>query len=103
MDRELVVVKQPDGLYAIWSRSSEDFVVFDATPDDIDTYIVNEAIKKAQQTAMEYIANAHRNEKEIDFFGKLKTAPAPTGSTSDPLEMEYHSWHMKWSNYDEAL
>lgn len=52
------VIRQPDGLYCIWNLLIEDFVVWDATADDVDTFIVTEAIQKAQDEAMKLIAQS---------------------------------------------
>ena len=43
------VIKQPDGRFALWSTIVDDFIVLDATPEELVDFAVNEAAKKARE------------------------------------------------------
>lgn len=88
------VVKQPDNLYAVWEDDIKDFVVWDATPDDIDTYVVQKAILVAQEEAMQLIARAEMSADSI-FEEKLATRDAHHGQVSSD-EIEYRDWVNRW-------
>jgi hypothetical protein len=92
------VLKQPDGKYAVWDSIVDDFIVWDATADEIDTYIVTEAIKKAQDEAMHHIAKAEATSPDI-FSEKLALRQELHGqvNSNDPDELEYGEWVKKWS------
>lgn len=53
------IVKQPNGLYAVWSSVVDDFVLLDATPDDI----VNESVNEYRQ---QMATNVLRVIQELD-------------------------------------
>lgn len=43
------IIKQPDGLYAIWSTVVDDFIFVNGTREDIVEFYVEEAVKAAEQ------------------------------------------------------
>ncbi len=47
MGRE--IVRQPNGKWAMWSNNSDAFVMLDAEPDDIITYMVGNARREFEQ------------------------------------------------------
>ncbi len=97
-----VAVKQPDGLYAIWSTVVNDFIVYDATAEDIDQFIVQEAIIKAQQAAMEMIAQAEMSSKE-QFTYKLSNRGRVHGDAvtgDDEWVDDYKNWLAKWRHME---
>lgn len=88
------VIKQPDNLYAVWEDDVQDFVVWDATADDIDTYVVQKAILVAQEEAMQLIAKAEMS-AESTFEEKLAIRDASHGQVSLD-ELEYRQWVDRW-------
>ena len=57
------IIKQPDGLYAVWSSVIDDFTLLDATPEEI----IQQRIEDASQEIREGILNTI---KELDAGGK---------------------------------
>lgn len=92
------VIKQPDGKYSVWNDHISDFVVWDATADDIDTYVVQNAIKKAQLKAMNLIAQAEIADDSL-FYEKLALRNRiHTNETLDSEnEKEFQEFIEKWS------
>lgn len=85
------VIQQPDGKYAIWDSSVDDFIVYDATADDIDTYIVTQAIEEAQQRAASLVAQAYiRQGSNPDLFeNKIRDRNTIHGQ---PDEDDFKQW-----------
>lgn len=85
------VIQQPDGNYAVWDNTVEDFVVYDATADDIDTYIVTKAIEEAQQRAASLVAQAYiRVGSKPDLLeDKIRSRNTLHGQ---PDEADYMQW-----------
>lgn len=52
------VVRQPNGLYAVFSSIVDDFVVLDCTPAEVVSYFQNEARRQARKDAREAIQRA---------------------------------------------
>lgn len=88
------VIKQPDGKYAIWSSEIYDFVVYDATADEIDNYVVIKAIEKAQQEAARMIANAEFT-SDLVFSEKLELRNEVHGE-KDKEDPDFTQWVSKW-------
>lgn len=101
MGRE-IVVRQPDGLFAVWLPDEKDFKVFDATPDDIDTYFVEKAIDEAQQQAMLAVAESMKSWTESNFLSMVRISNEPENDPEEDLEVEYRDWRKKWSGVDET-
>lgn len=49
------LIKQPNGRFAIFSTITDDFIGFNATPEEIVEFIVDEASKEARQHAREWV------------------------------------------------
>lgn len=90
------VIKQPDGKYAIWSSEVDDFVVYDATADEIDSYVVIKAIEKAQQEAAHMIANAEFTSDRV-FSENLDLRNELHGKV-DKEDLEFTQWISRWES-----
>lgn len=62
------IVKQPNGLYAVWSSVVDDFVLFDATPDDIVNEMVNTERKNISESVRRIIGQLAANDKPYCQF-----------------------------------
>jgi hypothetical protein len=90
MGRE--IMRQPNGKWAMWSNNSDAFVMLDAEPDDIITYMVEYArrefeewtIPALQRRARERIAEleARADIARREFDSNLETYHA--NHTGDP-------------------
>lgn len=45
------VIRQPNGLYALWTTISDGFLVWNATAEEMRDYVVNEAMQAAKESA----------------------------------------------------
>lgn len=47
------IIKQPDGLFSVWSTVIDDFIFGDASEEDIIEFFATEAVGKARKEAQE--------------------------------------------------
>lgn len=64
------IVKQPNGLYAVWSSIVDSVIVYDATPDEIIEFYQLEEMKRLRDGVLEAIAALERGEKPSGQFTK---------------------------------
>ena len=57
------IVKQPNGLYAVWSTVVDDFILIDATPEDIIQDRIEESNEQIREGTMKTIEALERGEK----------------------------------------
>lgn len=62
------IIKQPNEFYAVWSTIVDDFILIDATPEDIIKHIVHECEEKTKKMVNEVIAALSRGEKPYHQF-----------------------------------
>jgi len=46
------IIKQPNGFYAMWSSSIDNFIYIDCTPEELVTYLVEEANTKIEHDTL---------------------------------------------------
>lgn len=44
------VIQQPDGLLCVWSTVVDDFIIVDASPDELSDYYAEDAAQRARET-----------------------------------------------------
>lgn len=64
----LQVIKQPDGLFAIWSGNVNNFVVMGASREDVIEYFVEVAAKRARESIIATMINIENDEKAYFQF-----------------------------------
>ncbi len=64
------IVKQPDGMYAIWSTVIDDFVVVDATKEEIIREFMEAERERVAARVNDIIAKLERGEKPYHQFTK---------------------------------
>lgn len=62
------IIKQPDGKWAVWSTNVDDFVLIDATPEEIVEAWVEEFRQNAVRTVGETIRRLEAGEKPYAQF-----------------------------------
>ena len=64
------IIKQPNGLYAQWSSIVDDFVMIDATPQDIIDDWVNHEKEQIEKHVYETIEKLEKGDKPYYQFTK---------------------------------
>lgn len=72
------IIKQPNGNYAVWSTIVTDFVVIDATPEEIIQIWIEDESEKIREQVMKTVGKLERGEKPyyqftMDWKEALKT------------------------------
>lgn len=49
------IIKQPDGRLAVWSSGVDDWIMYDASPDEVVEFFVTEAADRARDAAQETV------------------------------------------------
>lgn len=62
------IIKQPNGLFAVFSFVVDAFVVFEATPQEIEAYFIEEAAGDLRKRVREKISALERGEKPYYQF-----------------------------------
>lgn len=62
------IIKQPNGLYGIWSSVVDHFIMYDCTPEDIIEEWVDDARKRITQGVQETVAELDAGEKPYYQF-----------------------------------
>lgn len=108
------IVKQPDGRLAIFSDGVNDWLVWDATPDEIVEYYAKRAADSARDSArrtVEAVMEDRAREVYCQFvetFAHLNAIAKATGSTEGPDgpvdEDVLREWHeVRGKEYDMGL
>lgn len=62
------IIKQPSGLYAVWSTNCDDFLMTDATPEEIIDQWTNECRIENRAKVIGTVAKLERGEKPYCQF-----------------------------------
>jgi hypothetical protein len=86
------IIKQPNGLYCVWSTIVDDLVLIDATPQDI----INELVQKSSKEHTEFVNSTvdalERGEKPyyhytMTFDEAVKEIRKRHGKNTETLQM----------------
>lgn len=61
------VIRQPDGLYAIFSSFTDTWIVYDATRQDVIGYYVEKAAKEAREGTARLLDDVDENPRKAYF------------------------------------
>lgn len=67
------IIKQPDGQLAVWSSNVDDWIVYDATADELVELYVSEAADRARQTIRETVTAVEADEPERVYYQFVMT------------------------------
>ena len=76
------VIRQPDGLLAIFSSYTDTWVVYDADPGEVVDYFAERAAKNARRDAeriVEHVMNGRAREAYYQFAMTFEEANAESG------------------------
>jgi hypothetical protein len=62
------IVKQPNGLYCLWSSVVDDFTLIDATPEDIVDEFVKHEQRRLEKRVHEIVADLERGIRPYNQF-----------------------------------
>jgi hypothetical protein len=85
-----VVVKQPDGLLAVWSSVVDDFVIVNATVEEIVEVYAEREAQRTREAWVEVCARAERfgtssrMSPDLGWAGLMETRERIHGKTTDP-------------------
>jgi hypothetical protein len=82
------IVKQPNGLYAIWSTVVDNFIVYDATPEEIiaeEQVEMHERIAKQVRQAIADLESGVECTGYRTFEERVETIKAVHGANDDTL------------------
>ena len=77
------IIQQPNGKYAVWSTVVDDFVMVDATPEDIIQAWVDEQRDRTADTVHQVVKQLHDGEKPYYQFTQ----------TFDECVERIRAWH----------
>ncbi len=85
------IVKQPNGLYGIFSSITDSYILCNATPE----MIIKERIKEAKEKIKNEVLNeiSENNKRKLEFDESLKTIQMVHGKNSEELK-----WIKKYAN-----
>jgi hypothetical protein len=86
------IIQQPDGAYALWSTTSDAFVVIDATPEDLIQYFLAQEEQRIRANVERIMQQLDRQERPYYQF---------TMSWQEALEW-YHTVHGEAFDLDVA-
>ncbi|MBU1864274.1 MAG: hypothetical protein KKH94_11465 [Candidatus Omnitrophica bacterium] len=86
------IIKQPNGLYALWSSVVDDFILIDASPRDIIMHEINEQSKNIIAHIKEVVGQLDKNEKPyfqftLSFEDAVETIKKRHGNNTESLRM----------------
>ena len=64
------IIKQPNGRYALFSSVVDNFIMFEAEPEDIVKFFVDEKIKSVEEYVKLVIGRLNKGEKPYHQFTK---------------------------------
>jgi hypothetical protein len=62
------IIKQPDGLFAVFSTSTETITVYDATEDELVEMVAEEAAERARRSVRDTIAKVNSGDPRAAYF-----------------------------------
>ena len=96
------VLRQPDGRVAVWSTFVDDFVLYDATFQEYEDWLVEQAVREAKEQAAKDIAEVEQRgstsrmgrtfESAMSSRNNRHGQPPLEGEDSDP---EFAAWLRK--------
>jgi hypothetical protein len=81
------VIKQPDGLYAIFSSITDTWIVYDATRQEIVDYYVEVAVKDAKRDALRVLDAVDENPRKAYYQFTMTFAEANATSKAHGGEL----------------
>lgn len=96
------VMRQPDGRLAVWSTFVDDFVLYDATPEEYEDWVVEQAVEEAKvQARRDLEAVEQRGTSSVagrTFDKALATRNARHGLPQDDSDLPFAEWVEKHSD-----
>lgn len=62
------IVRQPDGLFAVWSSNVDDWVIYDATADELIEHFADQAAVEARRRLSVMIEAVEAGEPERVYY-----------------------------------
>jgi hypothetical protein len=81
------VIKQPDGLYAIFSSYTDTWIVYDATRQDVIDYYVEKAAKEAREGTARLLDDVDEDPRKAYFQFAMTFAEANAESKASGGEV----------------
>jgi hypothetical protein len=95
------LLKQPDGLLAVWSTIVDDFVLYNATPEEYEDFLVQEAVEEVRERAKRDLEEVERRGTNSRMGRTFESALAARNNrhgvpllqdSPDPEDHEFACW-----------